>query len=80
MDAMTRMRDEGLIDFTVRRSRHLWTLQIYRAWLLTGSDAPEDQAGIDAAEAEGVGQNVVYARRPAFRLPDVVQVAGGVGV
>ena len=33
MDAMTRMRDEGLIDFTVRRSRHLWTLQIYRAWL-----------------------------------------------
>ncbi len=33
MAAMTRMRDEGLIDFTVRRSRHLWTLQIYRAWL-----------------------------------------------
>ena len=33
MDAMTRMRDEGLIDFTVRRSRHLWSLQIYRAWL-----------------------------------------------
>ena len=33
MGAMIRMRDEGLIDFTVRRSRHLWALQIYRAWL-----------------------------------------------
>ncbi|MBV9852766.1 MAG: methyltransferase [Armatimonadetes bacterium] len=33
MAAMTRLRDEGLVDFTVRRSRHLWTLQIYRAWL-----------------------------------------------
>ena len=33
MDAMTRMQDEGLIEFTVRRSRHLWSLQIYRAWL-----------------------------------------------
>ena len=33
MDAMERMRDEKLIDFTVRRSRHLWSLQIYRAWL-----------------------------------------------
>ena len=33
MDAMTRMRDEGLIEFTVRRSRHLWSLQIFRAWL-----------------------------------------------
>ena len=33
MPAMTRLRDEGLIDFTVRRSRHLWSLQIYRAWL-----------------------------------------------
>ena len=33
MTAMTRMRDEGLIDFTVRRSRHLWQLLIYRAWV-----------------------------------------------
>ena len=33
IDAMMRMKDEGLIDFTTRRSRHLWQLQIYKAWL-----------------------------------------------
>jgi release factor glutamine methyltransferase len=32
MDVMTRLQDEGLIEFTTRRSRHLWTLQIYRCW------------------------------------------------
>jgi release factor glutamine methyltransferase len=33
LETMTRMQSEGLVDFTVRRSRRLWTLQIYRAWL-----------------------------------------------
>lgn len=33
MDVMTRLRSEGLIDFAARRSRHVWTLQIYRAWV-----------------------------------------------
>jgi release factor glutamine methyltransferase len=33
MEAMTRMQTEGIVDFTVRRSRRLWTLQIYRAWV-----------------------------------------------
>ena len=33
MDVMTRLRTEGLIDFTPRRSRHVWTLQVYRAWV-----------------------------------------------
>jgi len=33
MDVMERLRDQGLIQYTTRRSRHLWTLQIYRAWL-----------------------------------------------
>lgn len=33
MDVMTRLRDQGLIQFTTKRSRHLWTLQIYRAWI-----------------------------------------------
>jgi methylase of polypeptide subunit release factors len=32
MDVMTRLKDEGLIEFSTRRSRHLWTLQIYRCW------------------------------------------------
>jgi release factor glutamine methyltransferase len=31
--AMTRMQSEGIVDFTVRRSRRLWSLQIYRAWM-----------------------------------------------
>jgi methylase of polypeptide subunit release factors len=33
MDVMTRLQDEGLIEFATRRSRHLWTLQIYHAWI-----------------------------------------------
>lgn len=33
MDVMTRLRTEGLIDFTPKRSRHVWTLQVYRAWV-----------------------------------------------
>lgn len=33
MDIMARLRDQGLIDYTTKRSRHLWTLQIYRAWV-----------------------------------------------
>jgi methylase of polypeptide subunit release factors len=33
MDVMTRLQDEGLIEFNTRRSRHLWTLQIYHAWI-----------------------------------------------
>ena len=33
MDVMDRLRDEGLISYTTRRSRHLWTLEIYRAWV-----------------------------------------------
>ena len=33
MDVMSRLRDQGLIEYTTRRSRHLWTLQIYRAWI-----------------------------------------------
>ena len=27
------LRDQGIIDFTSRRSRHFWSLQVYRAWL-----------------------------------------------
>lgn len=33
MEVMSRLKDQGLIDYTTRRSRHLWTLQIYRAWI-----------------------------------------------
>jgi methylase of polypeptide subunit release factors len=33
MDVMTRLQQEGLIEFATRRSRHLWTLQIYRCWI-----------------------------------------------
>ena len=33
MDVMIRLRDEGLIDFSPRRSRHVWQLQVYRAWV-----------------------------------------------
>ena len=33
MDVMTRLRTEGLIDFSARRSRHVWSLQVYRAWV-----------------------------------------------
>jgi release factor glutamine methyltransferase len=33
MDVMTRLKEEGLIEFETRRSRHLWTLQIYRCWI-----------------------------------------------
>lgn len=33
MDVMTRLRTEGLIDFSARRSRHVWSLQVYRAWI-----------------------------------------------
>ena len=33
MDVMTRLQDQGLIQFSTKRSRHLWTLQIYRAWV-----------------------------------------------
>ena len=33
MDVMTRLQEQGLIQFSTRRSRHLWTLQIYRAWV-----------------------------------------------
>ena len=32
MDVMHRLRTEDLIDFAARRSRHTWTLQVYRAW------------------------------------------------
>jgi methylase of polypeptide subunit release factors len=32
MDVMSRLQNEGLIQFSTRRSRHLWTLQIYRCW------------------------------------------------
>lgn len=32
MDVMTRLQEEGLIEFATRRSRHLWTLQIYHCW------------------------------------------------
>ena len=33
MDVMTRLQEQGLIQFSTKRSRHLWTLQIYRAWV-----------------------------------------------
>ena len=33
MDVMARLRDAGLISYTTKRSRHLWTLEIYRAWM-----------------------------------------------
>ena len=33
LEAMTRMQSEGIVDFVVRRSRRLWSLQIYRTWL-----------------------------------------------
>ncbi len=33
IDVMTRLRTEGLIDFSARRSRHVWSLQVYRAWI-----------------------------------------------
>jgi methylase of polypeptide subunit release factors len=33
MDVMMRLRTEGLIDFSARRSRHVWKLQVYRAWV-----------------------------------------------
>jgi len=35
MDVMIRLQEEGLIEFVTRRSRHLWTLQIYRCWTPT---------------------------------------------
>jgi len=31
MAAMEQMKEEGLIDYTSKRSRHLWSLEIYRA-------------------------------------------------
>lgn len=33
MDRLTVLRDEGVIDFVTRKSRHFWSLQIYKAWL-----------------------------------------------
>ncbi len=33
MAVMARLRDQGLIQYNTKRSRHLWTLQIYRAWV-----------------------------------------------
>ena len=33
MDRLSALREEGVIDFTTRKSRHFWSLQIYRAWL-----------------------------------------------
>ena len=33
LDTMYRLKSEGIIDFTSRRSRHLWQLQLYKAWL-----------------------------------------------
>jgi hypothetical protein len=27
------LREQRLIDFTTRRSRHFWGLRVYRAWL-----------------------------------------------
>jgi methylase of polypeptide subunit release factors len=32
MDTMFRLQREGILDFKTRRSRHLWTLQVYRCW------------------------------------------------
>lgn len=33
MDRLSVLREEGVIDFTTRKSRHFWSLQIYKAWL-----------------------------------------------
>lgn len=33
IDRLNRLREEGLIDFIQNRSRYLWTLDIYRAWV-----------------------------------------------
>lgn len=32
-DKLYKMRDQGIIDFTTRKSRHFWSLTIYRAWV-----------------------------------------------
>ncbi len=33
MDRLVALRESGIIDFKTRRSRFLWTLQLYRAWI-----------------------------------------------
>lgn len=33
IDRLERLRDQGIIDFIQNRSRYLWTLDIYRAWV-----------------------------------------------
>lgn len=33
IERLNQLRDEGLIEFTQNRSRYLWTLDIYRAWV-----------------------------------------------
>jgi methylase of polypeptide subunit release factors len=33
LDTMYRLKSEGIIDFTSRRSRHLWQLSLYKAWI-----------------------------------------------
>lgn len=32
-DRLNELREQGIIDFTTRKSRHFWSLYIYRAWL-----------------------------------------------
>lgn len=33
MGRLTSLREQGIIDFQERKSRHFWSLHIYRAWL-----------------------------------------------
>lgn len=33
VDKLNELRDQGIIDFTTRKSRNFWSLTIYRAWL-----------------------------------------------
>lgn len=33
IDRLCQLRDEGIVDFIQNRSRYLWTLDIYRAWV-----------------------------------------------
>jgi methylase of polypeptide subunit release factors len=33
IDAMQRLKDEGIVDFVTKRSRYLWQLQLYKAWI-----------------------------------------------
>ena len=33
VEKLEELRDQGLIDFTTRKSRHFWSLTVYRAWV-----------------------------------------------